>query len=151
MKDQLPEALAEFRKAAELDPAQSDVHYTLGDTLWQQGNFDKPDYAPAHLHLAEALQRQKFQRAAQLDPRLQTSTPWRLMNRCATQRCSIPPGLLASPSPATGPRTASSLLSVKHSNGSTSLSTNSRCIQIRRLPGSRGSWFRRESSPTGWD
>ena len=75
MKDQLPEALAEFRKAAELDPAQSDVHYTLGDTLWQQGNFDKPDYAPAHLHLAEALQRQKFQRAAQLDPRLQTSTP----------------------------------------------------------------------------
>jgi len=42
-----------------------------------------PDYAPAHLHLAEALQRkgekeeakQEFQRAAQLDPRLQTSTP----------------------------------------------------------------------------
>ena len=42
-----------------------------------------PDYAPAHLHLAEALQRkgekeeakQEFQRAAQLDPRLQPSTP----------------------------------------------------------------------------
>ncbi len=42
-----------------------------------------PTYAPAHFHLAEALQRkgetaeaeQEFQRAAQLDPRLKSQIP----------------------------------------------------------------------------
>jgi len=36
----LADALAELRRAEELDPAQPDVHYTLGVTLWQQGEFD---------------------------------------------------------------------------------------------------------------
>jgi len=39
LKDKLPEAMAELHKAAELDPGQADVHYTLGVTLWQQGDF----------------------------------------------------------------------------------------------------------------
>src|SRR5438309_2522611 len=122
-----PEELPALLTAGDLDGAISQFRSAIKLA---------PDYAPAHLHLAEALQRkgekeeakQEFQRAAQLDPRLQTSTPQRLMNRCAALRCSIPPELPSSPSRATQPRTASSLLSVKHSDGPTSLSKNSRCI-----------------------
>jgi len=31
--------VAELRKASELDPDLPDAHYTLGVTLWQQGDF----------------------------------------------------------------------------------------------------------------
>src|SRR5579883_2300145 len=41
LKDQLADAMVEFRKAEDLDPAQPDVHYTLGVTLWQKGDFDE--------------------------------------------------------------------------------------------------------------
>ena len=41
LKDQLPEAIAEFQKATQLSPEQPDIHYTLGVTLWQKGDFDK--------------------------------------------------------------------------------------------------------------
>jgi protein O-GlcNAc transferase len=77
LKDQLPDAVAEFQKAAELDPNQADIHYTLGVTLWQQGDFDKaaaalraaiqtkPDYAEAHYTLGTVLKQQgKLQEAA---------------------------------------------------------------------------------------
>src|SRR5260370_18377951 len=59
--------MAELRKAAELDPGQADVHYTLGVTLWQQGEFAasaeelraaihaKPDYAEAYYTLGTVL------------------------------------------------------------------------------------------------
>src|SRR5437667_7289307 len=59
--------MAEMRKAAELDPGQADVHYTLGVTLWQQGDFAaaaeelraairaKPDYAEAYYTLGTVL------------------------------------------------------------------------------------------------
>jgi protein O-GlcNAc transferase len=69
--------VAEFKKAAALDPNQADIHYTLGVTLWQQGNFDqaadalraaiqtKPDYAEAHYTLGTVLKQQgKLQEAA---------------------------------------------------------------------------------------
>ena len=70
LKDQLPEALAEFRKAEELDPSQPDVHYTLGVTLWQQGAFDdavkelraaifaRNDYAEAYYTLGTVQKQQ---------------------------------------------------------------------------------------------
>jgi tetratricopeptide (TPR) repeat protein len=70
LKDKLPEATAEFRKAEELDPQQADVHYTLGVTLWQQGDFPaaveelraairaKPDYAEACYTLGTVLKQQ---------------------------------------------------------------------------------------------
>ncbi len=77
LKDQLPDAVAEFKKAAALDPNQADIHYTLGVTLWQQGDFDqaanalraaiqaKPDYAEAHYTLGTVLKQQgKLQEAA---------------------------------------------------------------------------------------
>jgi tetratricopeptide (TPR) repeat protein len=77
LKDQLPDAVAEFEKAAALDPHQADIHYTLGVTLWQQGDFDKatsalraaiqakPDYAEAHYTLGTVLKQQgKLQEAA---------------------------------------------------------------------------------------
>jgi Tfp pilus assembly protein PilF len=56
-----------MRKAAELAPDEPDVHYTLGVTLWQQGNFAeaeeqlraatkaKPDYAEAYYTLGTVL------------------------------------------------------------------------------------------------
>src|SRR5205823_10114236 len=52
------------------------------------------------------------------------------MNRCAAQRCSIPPELPSLPSHAKWPRTTSSLLCVKHSDGPTSLSKNSRSYKF---------------------
>ena len=67
MKDRLPEAIAEFKKAEELDPKLADAHYTLGVTLWQQGEFAaaaeelraavqaKPDYAEAYYTLGSVL------------------------------------------------------------------------------------------------
>ena len=70
LKDKLPEAIVELKKAAELDPSQPDVHYTLGVTFWQQGEFDqaanelraaiqsKPDYAEAHYTLGTVLKQQ---------------------------------------------------------------------------------------------
>ncbi len=69
-----PEELPALLTAGDLDGAISQFRSAIKLA---------PDYAPAHLHLAEALQRkgekeeakQEFQRAAQLDPRLQTSTP----------------------------------------------------------------------------
>jgi len=77
LKDKLPEATAEFRKAEELDPRQADVHYTLGVTLWQQGDFPaaaeelraairaKPDYAEACYTLGTVLKQQgKLEEAA---------------------------------------------------------------------------------------
>ena len=60
---QLPDAIAEFGRALELDPNLADAHYTLGVTLWQQGNFPQaatqlqaaiaanPGYAEAHYTL----------------------------------------------------------------------------------------------------
>jgi tetratricopeptide (TPR) repeat protein len=69
-KDQLPAAVAEFQKAAKLDPGQADVHYTLGVTLWQQGEFARaieelqaaikirPDYAEAYYTLGTVLKQQ---------------------------------------------------------------------------------------------
>ena len=73
----MPEAVVEFRKAATLDPNQADISYTLGVTLWQQGDFDgaanalraaiqtKPDYAEAHYTLGTVLKQQgKLQEAA---------------------------------------------------------------------------------------
>jgi len=66
-----------MRKAAELDPGQADVHYTLGVTLWQQGDFAraadelraairaKPDYAEAYYTLGTVLkQKGEFQDSA---------------------------------------------------------------------------------------
>src|SRR5438128_12142349 len=62
--------MAELRKAAELDPGQADAHYTLGVTLWQQGEFAeaadelrlaihaRPDYAEAHYTLGTVLKQQ---------------------------------------------------------------------------------------------
>jgi tetratricopeptide (TPR) repeat protein len=56
-----------MRRASELDPSQADVHYTLGVTLWQQGDFAaaaeelraaihaKPDYAEAFYTLGTVL------------------------------------------------------------------------------------------------
>ncbi len=77
LKDKLTEATAEFRKAEELDPQQADVHYTLGVTLWQQGDFPeaadelraaihaKPDYAEAYYTLGSVLKQQgKLEEAA---------------------------------------------------------------------------------------
>ena len=70
LKDKLAEATGEFRKAEELDPQQADVHYTLGVTLWQQGDFPsaaeelgaaihaKPDYAEAYYTLGSVLKQQ---------------------------------------------------------------------------------------------
>ncbi len=66
----MPAAIAEFQKAAQLDPAQADVHYTLGVTLWQQGEFARavdelrsatrirPDYAEAYYTLGTILKQQ---------------------------------------------------------------------------------------------
>ena len=67
-----PEELPALLTAGDLDGAISQFRSAIKLA---------PDYAPAHLHLAEALQRkgekeeakQEFQRAG--DPRLQTSTP----------------------------------------------------------------------------
>ena len=70
MKDRLADATTELQKAIQLDPAQADVHYTLGVTLWQQGDFAKavnelraaiqakPDYAEAHYTLGTVLKQQ---------------------------------------------------------------------------------------------
>ncbi len=70
MKDKLADAIAELQKAAELNPAQADIHYTLGVTLWQQGDFArasdelraaihaKPDYAEAYYTLGTVLKQQ---------------------------------------------------------------------------------------------
>jgi len=56
-----------MRKAIELDPTLVDAYYTLGITLWQQGEFPasveqlrkaialKPDYAEAHYTLGTVL------------------------------------------------------------------------------------------------
>jgi tetratricopeptide (TPR) repeat protein len=67
LKDHLPEAIAEFKKAIELDPALADAYYALGVTVWQQGDFPnaadqlrgairaKPDYAEAHYTLGTVL------------------------------------------------------------------------------------------------
>jgi tetratricopeptide (TPR) repeat protein len=53
-----------------LDPAQADIHYTLGVTFWQQGEFAKadgelraaiqakPDYAEAHYTLGTVLKQE---------------------------------------------------------------------------------------------
>src|SRR5207237_49714 len=62
---------------AELSPGQPDVHYTLGVTLWQQGNFAdaeqqlraatdaKPDYAEAYYTLGTVLRQEgKLEEAA---------------------------------------------------------------------------------------
>jgi protein O-GlcNAc transferase len=77
LKDKLPEAVGEFRKAKELDPNQADVRYTLGVTLWQDGDFPaaetelraavaaKSDYAEAYYTLGTVLrQENKLQEAA---------------------------------------------------------------------------------------
>jgi len=60
LKDKLPEAMAEFHKGSGIGSGQADAHYTLGVTLWQQGDFaaaqrssaeqfmGKPDYAEAY-------------------------------------------------------------------------------------------------------
>jgi tetratricopeptide (TPR) repeat protein len=70
LKDQLPEAMAEFRAAEQLDPKQAEIHYTLGMTLWQQGDFDgaikelqaaidaRNDYAEAYYTLGTVLKQQ---------------------------------------------------------------------------------------------
>ena len=70
MKDRLADATTELQKAIQLDPAQADIHYTLGVTLWQQGDFAKavnelraaiqakPDYAEAHYTLGTVLKQQ---------------------------------------------------------------------------------------------
>jgi tetratricopeptide (TPR) repeat protein len=62
--------VAEFRKAIALDPTQPDAHYTLGVTLWQQGELPgaegelraaihaKPDYAEAHYTLGTVLKQE---------------------------------------------------------------------------------------------
>jgi tetratricopeptide (TPR) repeat protein len=59
-----------LQKAEELDPSQPDIHYTLGVTFWQQGEFEraakelqaaiqvKPDYAEAHYTLGTVLKQQ---------------------------------------------------------------------------------------------
>jgi protein O-GlcNAc transferase len=60
-----------------LDPQQADVHYTLGVTLWQDGDFPgaaeelraairvKPDYAEAHYTLGTVLRQEgKLEEAA---------------------------------------------------------------------------------------
>jgi len=73
----LTEAIVEFRKAESLDPAQPDAPYTLGITLWQQGDFEaaatelraairaKPDYAEAFYTLGTVLKQQgKLQESA---------------------------------------------------------------------------------------
>ena len=65
------------KRQRSLDPHQADIHYTLGVTLWQQGEFDeaanelqaaiqaKPDYAEAHYTLGTVLKQQgKLQEAA---------------------------------------------------------------------------------------
>ena len=66
----MPEAIQEFQLAEKLDPAQPDVHYTMGVTLWQQGESDaavvqlraavksKPDYAEAYYTLGTVLKQQ---------------------------------------------------------------------------------------------
>jgi len=66
----LTEAIAEFRIAEQLEPRQADVHYTLGVTLWQQGDFPsaadelqaaidaKPDYAEAFYTLGTVRKQQ---------------------------------------------------------------------------------------------
>jgi tetratricopeptide (TPR) repeat protein len=66
-----------LRKATELDPELADAHYTLGMTLWQQGESvtaenelraairAKPDYAEAYYTLGTVLkQQEKWQDAA---------------------------------------------------------------------------------------
>jgi len=67
MKDNLPAAIVEMKKAIELDPKLVDAYYTLGITLWQQGEFPaavgqlrtaidlKPDYAEAYYTLGTVL------------------------------------------------------------------------------------------------
>ena len=59
-----------MQKAAQLNPAQADIHYTLGVTLWQEGDFPKasdelraairakPDYAEAYYTLGTVLKQQ---------------------------------------------------------------------------------------------
>jgi tetratricopeptide (TPR) repeat protein len=70
LDDRMPEALAEFRTAEEIDPSQPDIHYTLGVALWQQGTFDesvkelraaiaaRADYAEAYYTLGTVLKQQ---------------------------------------------------------------------------------------------
>jgi tetratricopeptide (TPR) repeat protein len=70
LQDKLPEAIVELRKAEAIDPSQPDAPYTLGVTLWQQGEFDeavkefraaihaKPDYAEAYYMLGTVLKQQ---------------------------------------------------------------------------------------------
>jgi protein O-GlcNAc transferase len=70
LKDRLPQAIAQFRRATELDPQSADSYYTLGVTLWQQGQFDeaaeclrnairvKPDYTEAYYTLGSVLKQQ---------------------------------------------------------------------------------------------
>jgi Tfp pilus assembly protein PilF len=69
-KDELEPAIAELRKAIELDPTLSDAHFTLGVALWQSGDFPaserefrsaiklRPEYAEAWYMLGTVL-RQK--------------------------------------------------------------------------------------------
>ena len=77
LQDKLPEAVAELRKAESIDPTQPDAPYTMGVTLWQQGDNDaaavelqnaikaKPDYAEAYYTLGTVLKQQgKFPEAA---------------------------------------------------------------------------------------
>jgi Flp pilus assembly protein TadD len=67
LKDRLTDAVAEFKKAAELSPDQPDVRYSLGVTLWQMGQFAeaetelraatkaKSDYSEAYYTLGTVL------------------------------------------------------------------------------------------------
>src|ERR1019366_9911012 len=62
--------IVELQKAAQLDPEQADIHYTLGVIFWQQGEFERaaaelraaikarPDYAEAHYTLGTVLKQQ---------------------------------------------------------------------------------------------
>jgi tetratricopeptide (TPR) repeat protein len=67
LKDDLPDAIAEWKEAIRLDPKLADAEYSLGVTLWQSGDFPaaaehlrqaiqiKPDYAEAYYTLGTVL------------------------------------------------------------------------------------------------